>query len=177
MLGVGIVFLVARLEGVDVAKIKETALPGVGIRHEFTTKDGRIVGVISYRTGRHELFISDADDMDTPIERIDLEDEERQALTDILGASQIAASLSRLQQRVKELAIDWIPIDEGTPFAGRTIGDSQARARTGVSIVAVLRHGTAIAAPGPDEQLRAGDTLVVVGTPSGIRDLVELLGG
>lgn len=159
------------------AEIKETALPGVGIRHEFTTKDGRIVGVVSYRTGRHELFISDAGDPDTPIEQIDLEDDERRALTDILGASQIAASLGRLQQRVRELAIDWIPIDEGTPYAGRTIADSQARTRTGVSIVAVLRSGTAIPAPSPDEQLRPSDTLVVVGTPSGIRDLSDLLGG
>jgi TrkA domain protein len=34
--------------------IQETALPGVGLRHEFTTRAGRHLGVVSYRTGRRD---------------------------------------------------------------------------------------------------------------------------
>jgi TrkA domain protein len=49
----------------------------------------------------------------------------------------------------------------------RTRGaDTQARSRTGVSIVAVLRAQTAFPAPTPDSGFQAGDTAVVVGTPS-----------
>lgn len=33
-------------------EIQETALPGDGLRHEFTTSGGRQLGVVSYRTGR-----------------------------------------------------------------------------------------------------------------------------
>ena len=35
-------------------EIQETALPGDGLRHEFTTSGGRQLGVVSYRTGRRE---------------------------------------------------------------------------------------------------------------------------
>jgi TrkA domain protein len=63
----------------------------------------------------------------------------------------------------------------GSPFAGRTIGDTGARTRTGVSIVAVLRAGSAHPAPGPEFGLRVADVLVVVGTPRGIEELVVLL--
>jgi K+/H+ antiporter YhaU regulatory subunit KhtT len=31
--------------------IQETTLPGVGLRHEFSTQRGHQVGVVSYRTG------------------------------------------------------------------------------------------------------------------------------
>ena len=83
--------------------------------------------------------------------------------------------LGRLRQRIEGLAIDWLPIGEDSPFAGRTIGDTGARTRTGVSIVAVVRGEDPIPAPGPEQGLEAGDTLVVVGTPGGIEDLVVIL--
>jgi TrkA domain protein len=41
--------------------------------------------------------------------------------------------------------------------------------------VAVLRAGSANPAPGPEFGLRAGDVLVVVGTPRGIEELAILL--
>ena len=37
-----------RVEEVD---IQETTLPGVGLRHAFTTRGGHQLGVVSYRTG------------------------------------------------------------------------------------------------------------------------------
>jgi TrkA domain protein len=49
------------------------------------------------------------------------------------------------------------------------------RTRTGVSIVAVLRGDQAIPAPGPEAELKPGDYVVVVGTPRGIEQVVELL--
>ena len=49
------------------------------------------------------------------------------------------------------------------------------RTRTGVSIVALLRNGTAIPAPEPAQRIEGGDTLVVVGTPRGIELAVEIL--
>jgi TrkA domain protein len=45
-----------------------------------------------------------------------------------------------------------------------------------VSIVAVLRGDGAIPAPTPDAVLEPGDTLVVVGTAEGIKELTKLLG-
>jgi TrkA domain protein len=86
----------------------------------------------------------------------------------------VAEELERLQQ-VEGLAIDWLPLPADTRFTGGALGETQARTRTGVSIVAVLREDQAFPAPGPDFALEGGDTLVVVGTPRGIEDLVVLL--
>jgi TrkA domain protein len=49
------------------------------------------------------------------------------------------------------------------------------RSRTGVSIVALIRGDDAIPSPGPSEEMKPGDYLVVVGTPRGIEEVVELL--
>ena len=156
--------------------IQETALPGVGLRHEFTTSAGRQLGVVTHRTGRRDLLIFDRDDPDTCQEVVQLTDEEADALAELLGAARIVNHLARLQQQVEGLAIDWLPVRPGSPYEGRTIADTQARTRTGVSIVAVLRDGTAVPAPTPDFGLAAGDTLVVVGTPQGVKALAALLG-
>jgi TrkA domain protein len=45
-----------------------------------------------------------------------------------------------------------------------------------VSIVAIVRGDGAIPAPAPDASLEPGDTLVVVGTAQGVKELSKLLG-
>lgn len=155
--------------------IQETDLPGVGIRYEFTTRAGRRVGVVAHRAGRRELFVSDPEDRDAVIQMVDLSEDESRTLGELLGASQVAAHLAELQQRIEGLAIDWLPVDDDSPYAGRTIGDARIRTRTGVSVVAIVRGEEAIPAPGPETGTEAGDYLVVVGTRRGIEEVVRLL--
>jgi TrkA domain protein len=156
-------------------EIRETHLPGVGLRHEFTTRSGERIGVVSHRTGRRDLVIYAASDPDAGRETIALTSEESAALAELLGGSRVTEHVEDLQHRVEGLAIDWVPVPPGSPFAGRTIASAGVRTVTGVSIVAVLRQGTAFPAPRPDFTLQSGDTAVVVGTPQGIEALVELL--
>ena len=157
------------------AEITEIKLPGLGVRHEFVTEEGKRVGVVSHRSGRKELYVSDPKDPDAFRRLLDLSEEDAHTLVDILGGSRVAEELAELQQRIEGLAIDWLPVREDSPYAGRSIGDARVRTRTGVSIVAVLREGEAFPAPGPELGLAAGDYLVVVGTPRGIEEVVELL--
>jgi TrkA domain protein len=158
-------------------ELRETRLPGVGLRHDFTTSAGRQLGVIAHRTGRRDLIVYDRRDPDTAQEVIRLTAEESDTLAELLGSARVSVSerLAALQQ-VEGLAIDWLPILPSSPYAGGTIADTQARTRTGVSIVAVLHNGTATPAPQPDFRFRVGDTLVVVGTTTGIKTLSRLLG-
>jgi TrkA domain protein len=156
--------------------IQETNLPGVGLRHDFTTRAGRQLGVVTHRTGRRDLLLYDRDDPDATQEVIRLTQEEADTLADLLGAARLTGRLAELQQRIEGLAIDWLPIRPASPYAGRTIADTQARSRTGTSIVAILRGDGAIPAPTPDAGLEPGDTLVVVGTAKGIKELSKLLG-
>jgi TrkA domain protein len=155
--------------------IHETALPGVGLRHDFTTRTGRQIGVITHRTGRRDLLVYDREDPDACQEVVELTGDEAEALGELLGADRVVEHQADLQ-RIEGLAIDWLAIRSGSPFAGRTIADTQARSRTGVSIVAVLRDGGPIPAPTPDVRIEPGDTLVVVGTTDGISALADLLG-
>ena len=155
--------------------IQETNLPGVGLRHDFTTKAGRQLGVVTHRTGRRDLLVYDRSDPDACQEVIRLTDDEADALAELLGAARLVEHLAGLQ-RIEGLAIDWLPIRPGSPYAGGAIADTQARSRTGVSIVAILRGEGAIPAPAPDAGLQPGDTLVVVGTAQGVKELSKLLG-
>ena len=158
-------------------EIRQTELPGVGVRYEFTTRNGRRIGVVAHRSGRRELFVSDPEDPDAAVQIVDLATDEGHTLAEMLGASQVARELGELQQRIEGLAIDWLPVGADSPYAGRTIADAQVRSRTGVSIVAIVRGEDAIPAPGPETTVQADDYLVVVGTQRGIEAVVQLLHG
>jgi TrkA domain protein len=153
-----------------VAEIEETQLPGMGIRYEFRTSRGTRLGVVHHRTGRRELLVYDPNDPDTCREIIALDPDDSRTLAEVLGGSRVAEQLDHLQ-KVEGLAIDWLPLPSNSRFVGGTIGDTEARTRTGVSIVAVIRGEEAFPAPGPGFGLQAGDTLLVVGTPRGIEAL------
>ena len=155
--------------------VTETPLPGIGIRYEFVTQDGDRVGVVHHRSGIRELVLYERDDPDRSHDLLRLGPEDGRTLAELLGVSQVARELAELEQDVEGLALDRLPLPAASPFHGRTIGDTAARTRTGVSIVAVLRGGEAHPAPGPAFGLLGADTLVVVGTPRGIEELAILL--
>ena len=159
------------------SEIQEVKLPGVGVRYEFETSEGRLVGVITHRTGLREIYISKRDDPDEFSRALGLSPHDARTLAELLGATRVAQQLAELQQRIEGLVIDWLPIREDSAYAGRTIGDARVRTRTGVSVVAIVRGEDAVPAPGPDTKLAPGDYLVVVGTARGVEQVVELLRG
>ncbi len=155
--------------------IREVRLPGVGIRYEFETEDGKRVGVLAHRSGRRELFVGSSDDPDEFKRLVGLSQTDARTLAELLGASRVSEQLAELQQRIEGLVIDWLPIRDDSAYADRTIGDARIRSRTGVSVVAVVRGEDATPAPGPDVVMHSGDYLVVIGTGRGIEQVVELL--
>ena len=156
-------------------EFEETRLPGVGVRHDFVTDDGRRVGVITHHSGRKDLLVYSEDDPDACSEVVSLGVDESVGLTELLGGSKVHATLQDLQQRVEGLTIDWLHVGEGWWTAGHTITDTQLRRRTGVSIVAIIHDGTPVPSPEPNQRLAADDTLVVVGTPEGITNALRVL--
>ncbi|MDP9388191.1 MAG: cation:proton antiporter regulatory subunit [Actinomycetota bacterium] len=157
-----------------VTTIKQTSLPGVGIRYELELESGPSIAVLAHRTGRRDLFVYSERDPDAVETELEFTPEEGTVVADLLGGS-LVESLQQLQQRVEGLAIDWIGVPTTSPFAGRTIADGQIRTRTGVSIVAVIRGTEAYPAPAPDFRFEGGDTAVVVGTPESIAAAASLL--
>ncbi|MCC5574618.1 MULTISPECIES: cation:proton antiporter regulatory subunit [Microtetraspora] len=156
-------------------EVEQTALPGIGLRHEFVTQAGRRIGVVSHRTGRRDLIVYDRLDPDRACEAIKLNDEESDALAELLGAPRIVQRLNALHREVEGLVSEQLPIAPGTPYAGRPMGDARVRTRTGTSIVAVVRAGQVIASPGPEFVLAAGDVVVVVGSSEGTEAVAEIM--
>lgn len=62
------------------------------------------------------------------------------------------------------------------PLSGRLIRELNLRARTGVSIVAMDRGGKPLVNPGPDDELQAGDRLLLLGERPHLQRALALLG-
>lgn len=156
------------------AEVTETQLPGVGVRHEFSTGAGERVAVLSHRVGRREIAIYDRVDPDSCTTVLHLDPDDTRTLADLLGGGPLSEAAAGVQ-RLAGVAIDWIPITASSPHAGSTIGDARLRTQTGSSVVAVIRGDETIPAPGPETVLVAADVVVAVGTPDGLRQLRDLL--
>lgn len=150
-------------------------LPGIGLQHVMTTARGRRIGVISHRSGRRDLVLFAADDPDTTVETVVLTVEEADAVAELLAASKIVERLADLERQVEGLRTQRFVIAPGSPYDGRTLGDTRARTRTSASIVAVVRDREVHASPTPDFQFHAGDVVVVVGTGEGTAAVAAIL--
>lgn len=157
--------------------VNEVLLPGVGLCYEFTTHDGVRIGVIARRTGEFDLVAYACGDPDEAVPLFSLTREEADTLAEILGAPRIAERFADLSREVPGLCAEQIEVPAGTPYVDRPLGDTRARTRTGASIVAVVRGEDVIASPTPDEVIRAGDVLVVIGTRAGITSVKQILRG
>jgi TrkA domain protein len=155
--------------------VRETKLPGIGVRHEFTAADGSMIGVVEFHDGHFDVVVYDRVDPDRCTSMLHLAEEDTRTLASLLGASQITASLGDVQQQIEGLLFRWIEIPATSPAVGHTIGEGQYRTRTGASIVAVLRGAGSVPAPGPEFVIEAGDTAVAVGTTDGLESLGSLL--
>ncbi|MGY1619894.1 cation:proton antiporter regulatory subunit [Geodermatophilus sp. SYSU D00691] len=156
-------------------EIEETRLPGIGLRHDFVTAQGRRIGVLSQRNGARQVAVYDRFDPDACSDAIDLTPDEAEVLAELLGAPRVTERLARLRDQVEALATEGIPIEPGSRYVGATLGDTAIRTRTGASVVAVLRGDEMVASPTPDFRFQADDRLVVVGTQAGVDAVRGLL--
>jgi TrkA domain protein len=159
-------------------RVEKAALPGIGVRHDILTASGRRIGVVSRRGGgRRDLIVADYDDPDACTAQIALEDDESDALAELLGSSVILSRLSRLSDDVDGVFTEQIALGTGSPWAQRRLGETQARTRTRASIVAVIRGPGVHPSPGPEFVFDDGDVIVAVGTREGLDRLGTILSG
>lgn len=154
-------------------RIEEVELPGIGMRYDLKTQKGRRVGVVQHRSGRRELLVFSRQDPDACSEVVRMSEEEAASLGELLGAPRLVETLTGME--LQGLMSEQIPIETDSPFAGRTLGETQARTRTGASIVAVIRDEETIISPTPDFRFHTGDMVVVVGTREGVRGVSTIL--
>lgn len=156
------------------AHVSKTRLPGVGTRYDLRTERGTHISVVVRQDGSRVLAFHDPWDDDSCKDAAPLAPHESTALSELLTPDPVG----HLHQHIEiDLVTEHIPVTKRSPFAGRTLGATQARTRTGASIVAVLRRSDAIPSPAPDFRFGIGDTLVVVGTREGVDAVAELIAG
>lgn len=158
--------------------VEETQLAGVGVCHEFQTREGARIGVITHKSGRRDIVAYSTEDPDEAQEVAMLEEDESHILAELLGGTRVTKNLAEtFQHSLAGLVIEWIHVSASWAAAGRTIGSLAVRTRTGVSVVAIVRGDQTIPSPGPSQLLEADDTVVAVGTAEGLQQTLRLLEG
>lgn len=71
--------------------------------------------------------------------------------------------LSQLRTAEQQFDLQWFTLAPASPLAGRSIGASEIRTRTGASIVGVVRNGHLTPNPAVDYVLQAADLVAIIG--------------
>ncbi|MGH3797881.1 MAG: cation:proton antiporter regulatory subunit [Pseudonocardiaceae bacterium] len=90
-------------------------------------------------------------------------------------APHLVSLLAEQQRELEGIVTTRMPITPGSPYDGRTLGDTAMRTRTGVSAVAVVRQNVVHPSPRPDFVFAARDMVVMVGTADGIAQVARIL--
>ena len=112
------------MSGVDV---NEVLLPGIGLRYEFTSAEGRRIGIVARREGNFEVVTYDRSDPDQSRLLLKLTAEEADTVAEILGAPRIAERFADLTKEVPGLSAGQIEVGPGSPYVGRPMGETRAR--------------------------------------------------
>jgi len=98
----------------------------------------------------------------------------RETLSQKPAAIETPAALPSL---LRAAGLKTVPIASDSPAVGKLICDIQLRTRSGASIVGIEREGQTIINPGPDEELLAGDQLLLLGNPAQLNAAKSALSG
>ena len=156
-------------------EIRETRLPGVGIRFDLPLENGDHVVVVNHHSGRVEILLCSKDDPDACHEVLRLARPDVQAFAEVLGQSRVTEEVTRMQLSTEGLTIDWVSVDSASACGDCTLHDIEHRDEAAASIVAVVRDGTTTTAPPSSFVIKPGDIAVVIGTAEGVDALTRLL--
>jgi TrkA domain protein len=144
--------------------LRETRLPGVGVKYTVRTAQGGRLAVIQHIDGQREIYFYRRGQDDEPAAVIELHDDEARQLGAIIGgAYERPKVVEELEMALGELHIEWIPVPDDSPAIGRTLAECGLRARTGVTVIAILREPEPVSGAQPEDVVQRGDTLVGVG--------------
>ncbi len=89
----------------------------------------------------------------------------------------VAGALAELLDPMSTgITIEEVPVRANSAYVGRTIGDVGLR-QHGVEVMAVGRDGEQQFLPARDETIRAGDMLVMIGSPPNVQQFAKQAGG
>jgi TrkA domain protein len=144
--------------------LREARLPGVGVKYGFRLDAGGRISLILHNDGKRELYWFRRADDDEPSAVITLDDDEARQLGAVLGgAYQRPKVVEDLEMALGELSIEWVAVPDSSPLIGKTLAEAALRAKTGITIIAILREPEPVSGAQPNDVIKHGDTLVTVG--------------
>src|SRR5215203_1686656 len=144
--------------------LRETRLPGIGVKYGFRLDTGGRISLILHNDGKRELYWFRRADDDEPTAVITLDDDEARQLGAVIGgAYERPQIVEDLEMALGELQIEWIPVPDDSPWIGKTLAEAAFRAKAGITIIAILRQPEPISGAQPADTIERGDTLVTVG--------------
>jgi TrkA domain protein len=158
--------------------LRETRLPGIGVKYGFRTSDGGRLAIVLHNDGVREIYFfrHEGDDEPSAVIRLD-DDEARQLGAVIGGAYERPKIVEDLELALGELAIEWVAVPEDSPLLGKTLAECGFRAKTGITVIAILRDPEPVAGAQPSDRIQRGDTLVTVGKLGQYSAFRKLLAG
>ena len=143
--------------------LRETRLPGIGVKYSLRLDGGGRLAVILHNDGQREIYYYRRPDDDEPRAVIRLNDDEARQLGAVLGgAYERPKIVEDLEMALGELTIEWVPVPDTSPWIGKTLAEAAFRARTGVTVIAILREPEPVSGAQPNDVIERGDTLVTV---------------
>src|ERR1700675_1419461 len=158
--------------------LRETRLPGVGTKFTFRLDDGGRLAVIQHNDGKRELYFFRHAGDEEPRAVITLDDDEARQLGAVVGgAYERPKIVEDLEMALGELQIEWIPVPDDSPWIGHTLAECGFRAKTGITVIAILRQPEPVTGAQPADTIERGDTLVTVGKAGQYPEFRRLLSG
>lgn len=156
--------------------VTESDLPGVGKKFQIDLESGKKLVVVIHNTGRRDVFLKPDDDSDS--ERLfELSDQLARTVGTILEGAYFQPI--KTEDRATELGdgtvIEWFDVNTGSELEGESMAAILESERIDVAIVAVQRGDEVIPASRPEKDLRAGDTVVAVGSVDDLEAFSTLL--
>jgi K+:H+ antiporter subunit KhtT len=144
--------------------LRETRLPGVGVKYGFRLDSGGRISLILHNDGKRELYWFKRAGDDEPSAVITLDDDEARQLGAVLGgAYERPKIVEDLEMALGELQIEWVPVPDTSPWIGKSLAEAEFRAKLGITIIAILREPEPVTGAQPHDVIQRGDTLVTVG--------------
>ncbi|WP_028950982.1 cation:proton antiporter regulatory subunit [Sulfurihydrogenibium subterraneum] len=154
---------------------KETDLPGIGKKFSVITANKEKVAVIIHISGKREIYFFNKDDYDEPMCSFSLNEEEATQLGSILMGTYFKPEAREEKEMfMKNLVIEWVNVEPSSVLANKSIKELEIRKKTGASVIAIIRNNETITNPSPDEIIKPGDTLIVVGNKDQIKKFFEV---
>jgi len=156
-------------------QFKEVDLPGIGKKFSIITLGKEKISVIIHLSGKREIYFFEKGDFDEPLCSFVLNEEEANQLGSVLMGTFFKPEAKEEKEIfLKNLIIEWISLEKGSPLINKSIKEFEIRKKTGASIVAIIRGDLTITNPSPDEILREGDIVVLVGNKQQIEKFYEV---